>query len=66
MTAIPTITMNPFIDVFASTEKVGPVGKLRYANVQRDLGSGDINVVRVVKRCRVLYIRPPPISFHGA
>lgn len=59
MTAILTVTMNPSIDISASTDKVVPVRKLRCANVRRDPGGGGINVARVVKRlggdCRALY-----------
>ncbi len=59
MTAILTVTMNPSVDVSASTDKVVPVRKLRCTDVRRDPGGGGINVVRVVKRlggdCRALY-----------
>lgn len=59
MTAILTVTMNPSIDVSASTGKVVPVRKLRCTDVQRDPGGGGINVARVIKRlggdCRALY-----------
>jgi 6-phosphofructokinase 2 len=59
MTAILTVTMNPSIDVSASTGKVVPVRKLRCTDVRRDPGGGGINVARVVKRlggdCRALY-----------
>ena len=59
MTAILTVTMNPSIDVSASTGKVAPVRKLRCTDVRRDPGGGGINVARVVKRlgghCRALY-----------
>jgi fructose-1-phosphate kinase PfkB-like protein len=58
MTAIPTVTMNPSIDVFALTGKVVPIRKLRCTDVRRDPGGG-INVARVVKRlgrhCRAIY-----------
>jgi len=59
MSAILTVTMNPSIDVSASTGKVVPVHKLRCTNVRRDPGGGGINVARVIKRlgggCRALY-----------
>ena len=59
MTAVLTVTMNPSIDIFASTERVTPIRKLRCTSVQRDPGGGGINVARVVKRfgedCRTLY-----------
>lgn len=59
MTAILTVTMNPSIDLSASTEKVVPVRKLRCTDVGRDPGGGGINVARVIKRlggdCRALY-----------
>lgn len=59
MTAILTVTMNPLIDLSASTDKVVPVRKLRCTDGRRDPGGGGINVARVVKRlggdCRALY-----------
>jgi len=59
MTAILTVTMNPSIDISASTGKVVPVRKLRCTEARRDPGGGGINVGRVVKRlggdCRALY-----------
>ncbi|MGE0333938.1 MAG: 1-phosphofructokinase family hexose kinase [Gammaproteobacteria bacterium] len=59
MTAILTVTMNPSIDVSASTGNVLPVRKLRCTDVRRDPGGGGINVARVIKRlggdCRALY-----------
>lgn len=59
MTAILTVTMNPSIDVSASTEKVVPVRKLRCTNVRHDPGGGGVNVARMIKRlggnCRALY-----------
>ena len=59
MTAVLTVTMNPSIDISASTERVAPIRKLRCTAEQRDPGGGGINVARVVKRfgadCRALY-----------
>ena len=45
---ILTLTVNPSIDLGASTEKVMPTRKLRCAAVKRDPGGGGINVARVV------------------
>ncbi|MBZ0218281.1 MAG: 1-phosphofructokinase family hexose kinase, partial [Fimbriimonadaceae bacterium] len=50
MSGILTITMNPTIDVSASTPEVVPTRKLRCAGVRYDPGGGGINVARVVKR----------------
>jgi 6-phosphofructokinase 2 len=50
MSAILTLTMNPAIDVSASTNKVAPIRKIRCSNAQRDPGGGGINVARVVHR----------------
>lgn len=59
MTEILTVTMNPSIDISASTDEVVPVRKLRCRDVLRDPGGGGINVARVVRRlgadCRALY-----------
>lgn len=59
MTAILTVTMNPSIDVSASTEDVAPIRKLRCTAVRRDPGGGGVNVARVINRlggdCRALY-----------
>ncbi len=59
MIGILTVTMNPSIDISASTDKVVPIRKLRCADVRRDPGGGGINVARVLKRlgghCRALY-----------
>lgn len=67
MTMIVTITMNPTIDVSATTEQVVPVRKLRCTAVRRDPGGGGINVARVVHRlggeCRALY---PKGGYTGA
>lgn len=59
MTEILTVTMNPAIDISASTDEVTPVRKLRCKDVHRDAGGGGINVARVIGRlgadCRALY-----------
>ena len=57
--SILAVTLNPSIDVSATTEKVTTEHKLRCADVRRDAGGGAINVARVLKRfnadCRALY-----------
>jgi 6-phosphofructokinase 2 len=57
--SILTVTLNPAIDVSATTEKVTTEHKLRCTDVRRDAGGGAINVARVLKRfdadCRALY-----------
>lgn len=54
-----TLTMNPAVDVSASTEKVVPTDKLRCRGTKRDPGGGGINVARVLtrlgSRCRAVY-----------
>ena len=45
-----TVTPNPSIDVFTSTEKLMPFTKLRCAAPRYDAGGGGVNVARVVKR----------------
>jgi 6-phosphofructokinase 2 len=42
MTAILTLTMNPAVDVSASTNKVAPGRKIRCSNAYRDPGGADI------------------------
>lgn len=57
--SILTVTLNPSIDVSATTEKVTTEHKLRCTDVRREAGGGAINVARVLKRfdadCRALY-----------
>ena len=57
--SILTVTLNPSIDVSATTEKVTTEHKLRCTDARRDAGGGAINVARVLKRfdadCRALY-----------
>ncbi len=57
--SILTVTLNPSVDVSATTEKVTTEHKLRCTDVRRDAGGGAINVARVLKRfdadCRALY-----------
>jgi 6-phosphofructokinase 2 len=50
---ILTLTLNPSIDLSATTETVTPEHKLRCADMQRDPGGGGINVARVLARCGV-------------
>jgi 6-phosphofructokinase 2 len=56
---ILTVTINPTIDISATTPVVTPEHKLRCVGVQRDPGGGGINVARVLTRlgadCRALY-----------
>lgn len=56
---IVTVTMNPTIDISATTPKVEPVRKLRCRNDKRDPGGGGINVARVATRlgaaCRAVF-----------
>jgi 6-phosphofructokinase 2 len=52
VTAIMTITPNPAIDLFTSTELLAPFRKLRCAAPLRDPGGGGVNVARVVHRLR--------------
>lgn len=53
------MTLNPSIDVSATTDKVTTEHKLRCTDVRRDAGGGAINVARVLKRfdadCRALH-----------
>jgi 6-phosphofructokinase 2 len=49
MHPIATLTMNPAVDVTTSTERVGPLHKLRCGSPRFDPGGGGINVARVVK-----------------
>ncbi|HSN57536.1 MAG TPA: PfkB family carbohydrate kinase, partial [Candidatus Sulfomarinibacteraceae bacterium] len=48
MKRIVTLTMNPAVDVTASTDHVSPDRKLRLRDVRRDPGGGGINVARAV------------------
>jgi len=50
MSDILTITMNPALDVFASTVHVHPTSKLRCDAVQRHAGGGGVNVARVLHK----------------
>ena len=50
MLPLATLTINPAIDVSASTEEVFPTRKLRCTTVRREPGGGGINVARVVRR----------------
>jgi 6-phosphofructokinase 2 len=56
---ILTVTLNPSIDVSATTQTVTTEHKLRCTDVRRDAGGGAINVARVLKRlgadCQALY-----------
>ena len=58
MTGIPTVTMNPALDLSTSTDKVVDTHKLRCTSAIFHPG-GDINVARVVHRlgsdCLALY-----------
>ena len=45
---IVTLTMNPALDLTASSQRVVPDEKLRVECVRRDPGGGGINVARVV------------------
>ncbi len=45
-----TVTPNPSVDVYTSTEKLTPFTKLRCAAPRYDAGGGGVNVARVVKR----------------
>lgn len=50
MKSIRTLTLNPALDICATTDSVIPTEKLRCRDVRRDAGGGGINVARVVKR----------------
>lgn len=50
MTTVITVTPNPAIDVFTSTETLAPFSKLRCTPAHHDPGGGGINVARVVRR----------------
>ena len=56
---ILTVTLNPSIDVSATTQTVTTEHKLRCTDVRRDAGGGAINVARVLQRlgadCQALY-----------
>ena len=56
---ILTVTLNPSIDVSATTQTVTTEHKLRCTDARRDAGGGAINVARVLKRlgadCQALY-----------
>lgn len=45
--AIVTLTMNPALDVTATTDKVRPTSKVRCHSARHDPGGGGINVARV-------------------
>src|SRR5262249_46077 len=47
---IVTITINPAIDIFVSTNRVAPTSKMRCSAPKRDPGGGGINVARVAFR----------------
>ena len=47
---IVTITINPAVDIFVSTERVEPTRKMRCSAPKRDPGGGGINVARVAHR----------------
>jgi 6-phosphofructokinase 2 len=59
MTRIVTLTFNPALDVFTTTERVVDTHKLRCGPAQRHPGGGGINVARVLQRlgadCLALY-----------
>lgn len=50
MSPILTLTMNPAVDLSASTDRVEPERKLRCDRPRRDPGGGGINVARVLRR----------------
>jgi len=50
MTDIITVTVNPALDVSASTAQVRPTSKLRCDQVERHPGGGGVNVARVLHR----------------
>jgi 6-phosphofructokinase 2 len=50
MTEILTVTMNPALDIAASTHRVLPTHKLRCSFPHRHPGGGGLNVARVVHR----------------
>jgi 6-phosphofructokinase 2 len=50
MTAILTVTLNPAVDIFTSTERVADTHKLRCSAPLRHPGGGGINVARVAHR----------------
>lgn len=50
MPAILTLTMNPAVDVFTTTDRVLPAHKLRCTGAQMHPGGGGINVARVLHR----------------
>ena len=59
MTRILTLTLNPALDLFTTTERVVDTHKLRCGPAQRHPGGGGINVARVLHRlgadCVALY-----------
>ncbi len=59
MSRIVTLTFNPALDVFTTTERVVDTHKLRCGPAQRHPGGGGINVARVLQRlgadCAALY-----------
>lgn len=50
MARILTVTMNPAVDVFTTTQQVRPTHKLRCTDARRHPGGGGINVARVLHR----------------
>ncbi|WEX10734.1 1-phosphofructokinase family hexose kinase [Chelativorans sp. AA-79] len=48
MSTVLTITLNPTVDLFAETDVVRPVRKIRTSNDRCDPGGGGINVARVI------------------
>lgn len=50
MPFVVTLTMNPAVDLSASTARVEPIHKLRCRSSRRDPGGGGVNVARVIHR----------------
>lgn len=50
MAKIITLTVNPALDVYTTTEKLVPEKKLKCTSATKDPGGGGVNVSRVLKR----------------
>lgn len=61
MEKIITLTVNPALDIYTTTEKLEPEKKLRCSESTKDAGGGGVNVSRVLKRlghdARTIYSR---------
>ena len=64
MPFVVTLTMNPAVDLSASTARVEPTHKLRCRSSRRDPGGGGVNVARVIQRFGVPTLAVYPAGGH--